>query len=146
MHHIIRALQNDDYAQWLALWDANNQEQSDPAVTEETWARICNPAYPVFGLGAWEDDALVGILHYVVHPTTGSVAPVAYMQDLYVGPAFRNQGIAQDLVRALSNEAKEKGLARVYWLAEANNDAARALYSKLGVRLDFALYVMPLKT
>jgi hypothetical protein len=33
---------------------------------------------------------------------------------------------------------------RLYWLAEAKNGEAQALYRHLGAKLDFSLYVLPL--
>src|SRR5690606_34914997 len=98
MQPVIRPLQDEDFAQWLPLWDGNNQNTRDDAVTKETWSRMQNSGYPVFGIGAFFDDRLVGILHYVLHPTTGSVKLVGYMQDVYVDPDFRNRGIARALV------------------------------------------------
>lgn len=143
MDLIVRPLLPDDFAQWLALWNENNQGQINDAVTKETWARIHHEGYPVFGIGAFEGEALAGILHYVLHPTTGSIQLVGYMQDLYVAPDFRQKGIARRLVEKLNDIGKEQKLTRIYWLAEAENKAAQALYKNLGVKLNFTLHVLP---
>jgi ribosomal protein S18 acetylase RimI-like enzyme len=66
------------------------------------------------------------------------------MQDLYVDPAQRQKGLGRALVLALTQQAKAHHYARLYWLAEADNDAAQALYASLGVKLDFTFHVMPL--
>jgi ribosomal protein S18 acetylase RimI-like enzyme len=137
----IRAIENRDFPDWLPLWDGNNLGIRDEAVTAETWARLTDPDFPVRGLVAEEDGKLVGLVHYIEHPTTGSLKNVCYMQDVYVDPARRRSGIARKLIRALEGAGKGRW-ARIYWLAESENEAAQALYKALGVKLDFTLHMM----
>jgi ribosomal protein S18 acetylase RimI-like enzyme len=141
---VIRPVGPDDYDAWLPLWAANNQGHVAKNVTKTTWERLTDPAGQIHGLGAWVDGALAGFVHAVIHPVTGHTRPACYMQDLYVDPAFRQRGIGRALVLALTDEAKHRRYARLYWLAEAGNEAAQALYASLGVRLDFTFHVMPL--
>ncbi len=140
----IRALQNKDFSAWLPLWDANCLHMIGADVTDETWKRLCDPRSPVNGFGAFVNGDLAGILHYILHPTTGHIEPVCYMQDLYIGPAYRRQGIARGLVETLAETGKKQGWTRVYWLAEANNPAAQNLYKTLGVKVDFTLHILPI--
>jgi ribosomal protein S18 acetylase RimI-like enzyme len=48
------------------------------------------------------------------------------------------------LVSHLAELGQQQGWARLYWLAEASNKEAQALYKKLGLKLDFNLFVLPL--
>lgn len=139
----IRPLQKPDYDHWLPLWQANCLHQITDDVTAETWRRLCHPKEQVFGLGAWEEGRLAAILHYILHPVTGSIAPVCYMQDLYVDPAFRRRGLARRLVWELADIGNRQGWARIYWLAERSNDAAQTLYKNLGIKVDFTLHILP---
>ena len=140
----IRALNRSDYDQWLPLWQENCLHQISDDVTAETWRRICNPKENVFGLAAFNDnDKLVGILHYILHATTGFIQPACYMQDLFVDEKHRKQGIAKQLVWELHELGKNEKWARIYWFAENNNEAAQALYKNLGVKMDFGLFVLP---
>lgn len=140
----IRPLTADDLPHWLPLWDGNNKGKRDEAVTTETWARITDPDFPVFGLCAELNGKIVGLVHYVLHYTTGNITQVCYMQDVYVDPAVRGKGIARAMVMELSKIAFENKWARLYWLAEADNEAAQALYRNIGVKLDFTLHVLPI--
>lgn len=140
----IRPLVTDDFPQWLPLWDGNNQGQRDTAVTSETWSRLIDEAAHVYGLGAFEGEEMRGLVHYILHPTTGSIAYACYMQDVYVDPAHRKKGIAKALVKAVAKRGKEEKWSRLYWIAEADNEAAQALYKDIGVKLDFTLHVMSL--
>lgn len=144
MDVLIAPLQDNDYPLWLPLWVANNHGVEDAPVTARTWARLMDPASAVHGLGALVGDDLAGILHYVLHPTTGNLRDVCYMQDLYVAQNFRRRGIARALVEALAQRGKQEGWARIYWLAEPGNAPAQALYRSLGLKLDFSLHVLPL--
>lgn len=116
-------------------------------VTTQTWRKICAPGSGVGGLGLWPDEnaPMVGICHFIIHPTTGNLNPVCYMQDLYVDPAARKQGYARTLVTTLAEIGTAEKWARIYWLAENGNDPAQQLYKSLGVKLDFSLHVLPLR-
>lgn len=140
----IRPLVSEDFPSWLPLWDGNNKGHRDEAVTTETWSRLTDPNFPVHGLCAQLDGQMVGLVHYVIHHTTGSINPVCYMQDVYVDPVFRKKGIARVMVMELSQIAFKEKWARLYWLAESDNKAAQALYQNIGVKLDFTLHVLPI--
>ncbi|MGQ0527455.1 MAG: GNAT family N-acetyltransferase [Alphaproteobacteria bacterium] len=140
----IRPLVREDHEVWLTLWDGNNEGKRNQPVTDVTWERLLDPACPVFGICAAVDNNPVAILHYILHFTTGNIQPVAYIQDVYVDPGFRQLGIARALVKSIAAAGQENKWGRLYWLAEARNIAAQALYKNLGVRLDFTLHVWPL--
>ena len=141
----IRPLSFDDFPEWLPLWNANNMGYSNEAVTTTTWGRLNDHSSPVNGLAAIHSGKMAGFVHFILHPVTGHIEPACYMQDLYVNEEFRQKGIGSALVKALTKEARTNKWARLYWLAEADNAAAQALYSKIGVKLDFTLHVMPLR-
>ncbi|MFP4097409.1 MAG: N-acetyltransferase family protein [Alphaproteobacteria bacterium] len=142
---IVRPLISDDYAQWLPLWDGNNMGQRNEALTAQTWSRLCDPANTqVNGLGADMGGRLLGITHYILHPTTGHLNPVCYMQDVYVDPAHRRKGVAKRMVEALSAIALQEKWARMYWLTHDENYEAKAMYKHFGVKLNFSFYVLPL--
>ncbi len=139
----IRALHEDDYEQWLVLWNANNNGRIDHLITAATWQRLLEDEQ-VCGLVAALGDQLIGLTHYVIHPVTGHIKPVCYMQDVFVQPLFRRQGVGRKLITHLAEIGQRQDWARLYWLAETHNKEAQALYSKLGLKLDFHLYVLPL--
>ncbi len=141
---IIRPLEPNDFPNWLPLWDGNNMGQRHEAVTTETWARLIDESSAVHGLCALQNGEMAGIIHYITHPTTGSIEPACYMQDVYVAENFRQQGIAKALVEKLAVIAKREQYSRLYWFADNGNEAAQKLYRTLGMKLDFALHIMPL--
>lgn len=138
----IRPIEQNDFTDWLPLWDGNNDGVRNEEVTTECWSRLTDPEFPIHGFVVQKDGKLAGLVHYVIHNTTGNIQPVCYMQDLYVDPAFRKQGLARKLVERVVREAKKENWARMYWLAEANNEAAQNLYKTIGVKIDFTIHVL----
>ncbi len=140
----IDPINSADFDEWQVLWDGNNQGNRDSDVTAQTWLRLLDPQSPVKGLVARQQAKMIGLVHYILHPVTGHLRPVCYMQDLYVAPAARSQGVGRALVEQLAALGQQEQWARLYWLAESKNKAAQALYKTLGVKLDFSLHVWPL--
>ena len=141
---MIRAIERGDYDAWLPLWNANCLHKISENVTAETWRRLTNPKENVFGLGAFDDAGnLQGILHYILHHTTGYVEPACYMQDLYTDEAHRRQGVAKTLVWELNETGQKHKWARIYWFADNKNAAVQNLYKNLGIRMDFGLHILP---
>lgn len=140
---IFRALRAADHDQWLPLWDSNNLGHRDEAVTQETWRRILAEDEPVYGVCAEQNGDLLGITHYILHPTTGHLRPVCYVQDVYVRADQRRRGIARRLVEHVIRTGTQEQWARIYWLTPNDNESAKALYKNLGIKLDFAFYVLP---
>ncbi len=120
-----------------------NQVSDD--ITANTWGRICDDGQSVYGLGAFGEDALRGILHYVLHPTTGSLKHVCYMQDLFVDKNFRRKGISRRLLHKLSDHGKLEDWERIYWIAAHDNESAQELYKSIGFKLDFSFHVLPVQ-
>lgn len=141
---VIRPFEKSDYRHWLPLWRANGLNRVAQDVTNQTWQRLCNADSAVCGFGAFTDDGtLAGIIHYILHPATGTLAPVCYMQDLYVAESLRRRGVARALINRLHLEGRNKGWARIYWLAKQDNIPAQNLYKTLGITLDFTLHILP---
>jgi ribosomal protein S18 acetylase RimI-like enzyme len=141
----IRPLHPNDFQSWLPLWDENNLGHRDEKITSTTWSRLMDDACPVHGLCAVKNGEIAGILHYVLHYTTGSVLQACYMQDVFTAAEYRGQGIAKAMIAELAEIGKVQGWSRLYWLADKRNDAAQALYRHIGVKLDFSLHILPLQ-
>lgn len=139
----IRKLTAGDRQPWEALWQESVDGVMTPTVIDHTYAQILDGVIHAFI--AEENGEFIGLLHYVVHPVAGCIAPVCYMQDLYVSPGSRRSGVARRLIDHLEVEANKKGYDRIYWLLENSNKGAKEFYKGLAVSLDFGLYMIPVK-
>jgi aminoglycoside 3-N-acetyltransferase I len=66
-----------------------------------------------------------------------------YIYDLAVSLGFRRQGIATSLIENLRAIAAQRGAWAVYVQADYGDDAAVALYQKLGVREEVMHFDIP---
>lgn len=109
---------------------------------DATWQRLLR-GEDVHGLGAHLDGQLVGIAHYMFHTSAWS-ADACYLQDLFVDPAVRSQGVARALIEEVAQAARARGATRYYWLTHQTNTTARTLYDKVAQYKGFIRYDYPL--
>lgn len=57
-----------------------------------------------------------------------------YLEDLYVRPEFRKQGIGEQMLRHLAGIAVDRGCPRFEWVALDWNEPAIRFYEHLGAR------------
>lgn len=108
----IREPDRQDKAQWLSLWQGYTRFYGSPQpteVTEYTWQRMLDAASPMLGRFAVVDGNVVGFAICILHEGTWVKTPICYLEDLFVAPQMRGQGIARTLIQALQTEGKEKG-------------------------------------
>jgi GNAT superfamily N-acetyltransferase len=144
---LIRPVAAGDFSVWLPLWDAYNAFYGREGVTalpgettQSTWQRLLDPNEPMHALVAVDAGALVGLAHYLLHPSTSQVAPVCYLQDLFTTPASRGKGVGRSLIEAVAAHAKQLGCARLYWQTHESNVTARRLYDLVAERSGFIVY------
>lgn len=141
-----RSIQAADKAQWLVLWKGYNDFYGSTLadeVTERTWQRVLDPESSIFGRVAVVDGQVAAFALCVLHEGTWVTAPVCYLEDLFVAPAYRGRGIARQLMQFVLNEAKEQGWSRFYWHTRIHNPA-RKLYDEFIVADDYVRYCIRL--
>jgi len=138
----IGPLRPGEHARWEELWIAYQVfygVRLSAAVTDATWARLQDGR--IRGLGARDaGDRLVGMVHFLYHEDTWSTAPACYLQDLYVEPSARGKGVAERLIAATADAAREAGANPPYWLTHESNSTARRLYERVGINHGFIQY------
>lgn len=60
--------------------------------------------------------------------------PTLYLEDLFVLPGYRRQGVGGALLKFLIGMAQERGCGRMEWTCLGWNTGAQAVYEKLGAR------------
>jgi len=136
-------LEPQDHAAWLPLWrgyQAFYQVDILPDVTAATWARLMDAASPMDGLLAWQNRRAVGLAHTVRHLSTWSTADKCYLNDLFVSPDARGQGIGGALIAEVYARAAAAGCGAVYWLTHETNATAMRLYDGVATRSGFVQY------
>lgn len=77
--------------------------------------------------------------------TSVGLARVWHLNDLFVAPEFRRNGVAKALMLHAIAFAKQDGAARLTLETQVDNTSARSLYEKLGMTLGTELVKYALK-
>ena len=80
------------------------------------------------------DGSPAGLAVYFFNYSTWNSRNGFYLEDLYVRPEFRRQGIAKALMARLQAIAREHHCGRIQWVVLRNNAAAVRLYESLGAQ------------
>lgn len=139
----LRPLAHDDFDAWLPLWkgyqDFYHVTLSDED-TRLTFARFLDPAEPMHCTLAVRDGAVIGLVHYIEHRNCWFSGNYCYLQDLFVNPDVRGQGVGRKLIEHVYDFAGQAGCSRVYWLTQDSNTTARILYDKVAENAGFIQY------
>ncbi len=136
LSYTIRRPAISDNDQWKELWRGYTEfyetELSDD-VTALLWQRVHDCQHPINCFVA-QDSAtaeLIGLVHFIPHPSTWNEKLYCYLEDLFVSPDLRGGGVGEALIKAVSEEANKQNWADVYWHTQDNNKKARGLYDKI---------------
>jgi len=132
-----------DEAVWRALWDGyvSFYKASVPEeVTAATWRRILDPQSGIFARLAMLEGRVIGFAIAVLHPGTWSVAPLCYLEDLFVAPGIRGSGAGRALIEDLITRGRANGWQKLYWQTREDNVVARRLYDSFASADGFVRY------
>lgn len=140
----VRPLRQEDAPEWRELWRgylAFYATDLPEDIYETSFTRLTDPAVTDYhGLVGVSGGTLVGLAHYIFHRHGWRIDDVCYLQDLYVAPQHRGTGAGRALIEAVYAAADAAGRSDVYWLTEATNMTARALYDRVGTATPFMKY------
>ncbi|RPJ16118.1 MAG: GNAT family N-acetyltransferase [Chloroflexi bacterium] len=78
------------------------------------------------------DDRPVGFAIFFHNFSTFLGKPGLYLEDLFILPEFRSQGVGKVLLKYLANLAVERGCGRFEWSVLDWNESAMGFYKRLG--------------
>jgi len=141
-NRIFRPATPADEPGWRSLWAENlahNTTTLPDETTTLTWSRILNPTIPMLCHLAEQDGRIVGFATAILHLGTWRRAPICFLEDLYVTPSHRRQGIARTLIQSLAALPEISQCSGLYWDTETNNPA-RPLYDSLTTPISYIRY------
>jgi GNAT superfamily N-acetyltransferase len=140
---LVRQATPADYQDWQILWSgyqAFYKVDIDAATTATTWQRLLDDSEPMWCAVAEVSGRPVGIVHFLTHRSTWTSGNYCYLQDLFVEPTLRAQGIGRALIRYVYARAADAGCSRVWWLTHETNADAMKLYDQVADRSGFLQY------
>ena len=96
------------------------------------FVRFIAPSDDGLLLGAWRANELLGYACLYWHFTSLVPAETVLMNDLFVDPAARGQGIGRALIEASASVARDRGAHHLEWATAPDNGVAQRLYDATG--------------
>lgn len=125
-----------DAEAWVAMREALWPSGGDHGTHEEDVALLLAEPGDTVNLIARDDGgahagfAEAGLRHDYVNGTDSS--PVAFLEGIYVDPAFRRTGVARQLVEAVENWARQQGCSELASDADIANISSQNMHNALG--------------
>jgi GNAT superfamily N-acetyltransferase len=107
-------------------------EEIDDARNRAFFSRFLDPSEDGMLLGAWRDGEPCGYACLYWSFTSLIPAETVLMNDLYVVPEARGQGVGRALIEASAATARQRGAARLTWMTAQDNERAQRLYDTTG--------------
>ena len=134
MEFTIRDAGPEDQPAWLDLWQGYldfYRTTIAPDVTQATWTRLMDPGSALKMRLAVSGRQVLGFAIHLHHASTWVPGDDCYLEDLFVAPGARGQGLGAALIKDLMALARSNGWHRIWWMTEITNTAARKLYDRL---------------
>jgi GNAT superfamily N-acetyltransferase len=95
-------------------------------------------------LVAFRNDEAIGFAHFFDLPEIVFARRCGALDDLFVAPSARRQGVARHLIEALATLGHERGWSHLRWIVPETDQAAIALYDRIAARAPWRSYVLRL--
>jgi GNAT superfamily N-acetyltransferase len=95
-------------------------------------------------LAAFRDGEALGFALFFDLPEIIFARRCGALDDLFVGPAARRQGLARLLIEALAGLGAARGWSHLRWIVPETDQAAIALYERIAARAPWRSYVLRL--
>ncbi|WP_432474610.1 GNAT family N-acetyltransferase [Amphritea sp. HPY] len=140
----VSALNPKDREQWQQLYHGYADFYGMPMdgqILDRIWGWIFDPNQQFFALIAKNENGNgVGLMHYREMPSPLRGAQVGFLDDLYISPEFRGNGVVDQLFKRLKQEAQDQNWPFVRWITAENNYRGRAVYDRLAEKTQWQTY------
>jgi len=123
----IRTLTNKDYEAMVGLWKRAGLPFKPRGRDSKRIIERQMRVFPEFFIGAFHEDKLVGV---VIGSYDGRMK--GWINRLAVDPAYRRQGIAQQLISHVEVALEKRGAAIFGALVETPNEESVRFFQKMG--------------
>lgn len=135
----VRAFRRGDVKAVARLARALNRHQGDPASSDIAAALVRDALGPrpfVRVVVATLGERIVGYALYALAYETSYATRGLYLNDLYVAPRARRQGVARAILAAVARRGAKRGATFIWWTSRPWNRDAHRFYAALGARME----------
>jgi GNAT superfamily N-acetyltransferase len=111
-------------------------DPSDEALLDLSRWLLEHPEDGVQTLARDDEGAAIGFATIYWTWRTMHAGRIAVLEDVFVSPAARGRGAADELIRDALARAREHGAIQLDWQTAKTNERAQAVYSRLGAEPD----------
>ena len=135
----IRALGGEDVGAMRAMLGMFGKAFGEPktytaAQPDDAYLKQLLSSSAFVAIAAFEESSVIGGIAAYVLPKFEQARTELYIYDLAVEEANRRSGVATAMIEELKKVAVARGVYVIYVQADQGDEAAIALYTKLGVR------------
>ena len=139
----IRPVAPADRAAWRELFRAYGvfyETTFSDEVLDGVWGWLMDAGHEAHALVADDGGALVGFAHVRRVWDTFTAGPSWFLDDLYVEPQRRGEGIARALIERIATDAHAAGGGTLRWITASDNITAQGLYDRVATRTGWVVY------
>lgn len=119
----------------LCKYEREDPQTTVKATPESLHRQLSSESPPFRCLIARRGDELLGFALYFFNYSTWRGQPGLYLEDLFIRPSARGQGLGRRLLRELAQIAVDANCQRMEWMVLDWNEPAIAFYRALGAEL-----------
>ncbi|MGA1838363.1 GNAT family N-acetyltransferase [Herbiconiux sp. 11R-BC] len=140
----IRPVEPNEFFPWYAVYSGYGEFYETPLHDEKAvlvWSWITDETNELECLVAVDESGeVVGLAHFreFARPLAGSRG--IYLDDLFVLPDHRKQGIASALIEGVAEVGRSRGASIVRWITAKDNETARSLYKTVAEKTQWVTY------
>ena len=124
------------YRQYCEFYRVNFSDE----LANTVWGWLHDADHVLEGLLAVRAGQVVGLAHFRETPEPLAGAHGGFLDDLFVDPEVRGQGIGRALIADIVAKAKSRNWVGVQWLTADDNYPARRSYDQLATRTMWLTY------
>lgn len=140
----IQSLAQADRDDWERLYRGYAdfyQVPMNDRILQTVWQWLFDPDTAFYCIMARDArDAAVGLMHFrpMLSPLRGKM--VGFLDDLFVEPTARGQGVVERLFEELAAQGRHHEWPVIRWITRDNNYRARSVYDRVATRTDWITY------
>ena len=140
---MIRPIKIEDKKDWEKLYkgyaDFYKVEMNDEILTT-VWKWLFDQNHEVSGLVYEENSKVIALAHYRKMPSPLRGKYIGFLDDLYVDPIHRRNGVGEKIIKELNEISRQNNWNLVRWITRDDNITAKSLYEKLSKKTNWEVY------
>jgi GNAT superfamily N-acetyltransferase len=137
-----------DKTDWRRLYEGYATFYKVPmtdAIADRVWSWINDPAHNLEALVARTSEGrVIGLAHFRAMPRPLTATTACFLDDLFVDPEFRGGRVADRLIGAVADLARQRGWTVIRWITGDDNYRARGVYDRVAKRTMWITYQIDL--